>query len=1215
MILRSYFPFCISVVYISHTLGFGLRQSPIITKSALVVRSPLKRSFGTLSEQRDRNLQVEASTAQCGRLRMSIDNFQPTAVPELDAWKILQSGGVIDFFSPNSTAPLGQEIGTADVVDIGMTDLFETLSNEDNDNVSEYWRQLRPELEHLTPPARKKALLALKVAYVAHNGQLRKSGEPFIIHPVAVAKILASMNMDCETVVSGLLHDTVEDTNLTFTQVETFFGRQVRTIVEGETKVSKLPKIALSNFADEQAENLRQMFIAMTEDYRIIIVKLADRLHNMRTLKYMSKEKQIKISRETLDIFAPLAHRLGLWTVKSELEDISFRYLYPSEYANLNRRIRKRYPRYQRALSNSKAALELKLAEDKMLNEQAVNVTVVGRMKELYSLWVKMETKYERKLDKIQDAVAIRVILDLDRRPNESVEEWKTRGVWLCYHTLGLVQHLPGCQPVPSQVKDYISFPKPNGYQSLHTTIMREGQVVEVQIRTMWMHSVAEYGLSSHWLYKEQQTLSGGARASGSSPKPYRIPWLNCITEWQHEIKSSREFVEVIRRELLGQRVFVFLRDGRILNLSRGSTVVDVAFQIHTEIGLNMVGAIINGQPAPFNYELSNGDVVSIVTAALAAGEDPRPQPEWLRYAKTRQARAKLRTHFRTRQRGNLVDAGHLVLDDFIRKHKTLLIEELGTVPDMAFMDKAVHNRIGPSLDDFCVQLASSEEEEVLGLMSKALHISGDKFDSYGGPAHDFWQPKRRRGVRKSGNSTTAGINGFSAGTHHHDHDELDDDVDCDEEDSADGFFSERSSANSSSAGRSLSGSILSDTHIKGRTDVSEKMSPAQTQQPRVNGFKVNGSPPNGASLTNGFPYPFFPQPNGKDMTQNTPGSNKPTQGRQPRKLPMTVPSETIVENSRKGASARGGVAGYANIIEGPTELLPLEPNTHPNMNVDAGQGVEVSGIGFGAGVGFTDSQKSKKSRRQQQNRANSTKNNGVKGFARTSTPNTKTNSKAFSAKNLPSPAAIFSNLPPPPNLQLGDIPTSSMPSLSKPLADNVVNVNSVPEYEPEPPSLADPQMLCPHCCPVRGDTIMGVAEEAGDVITVHRKGCAEAEKQLQQLKRMQGRRWKAAGLSSTPLPPFSGRKRLVWSPVEEEGVLYSCGISVYCTDRKYLLSDVSEAVSKDSIIASTASKTHGRDATLQFQIMVRSVEHLQQLIDTVMKIDSVMTCDRIYGA
>jgi GTP pyrophosphokinase len=287
---------------------------------------------------------------------------------------------------------------------------------------------------------------------------MRKSGEPFIIHPVEVAILLANLKMDGETVMAGLLHDTVEDTDLTFDQIEELFGSTVRSIVEGETKVSKLPKIAFTDYADEQAENLRQMFVAMTDDYRIIIVKLADRLHNMRTLRHMKPEKQIKISRETLDIFAPLAHRMGIWQFKSELEDTAFMYLYPQEYKRLNRRLRQHQKKYRETLDNSQRTLQQQLDSDLTLKQQAARVEVFGRTKELYSLWHKMETKSEHNLDNIVDVVALRVIITPPADPDEETQT--DRGVWLCYHILGLVQHLPGFQPVPTRVKDYISFPK-----------------------------------------------------------------------------------------------------------------------------------------------------------------------------------------------------------------------------------------------------------------------------------------------------------------------------------------------------------------------------------------------------------------------------------------------------------------------------------------------------------------------------------------------------------------------------------------------------------------------------------------------------------------------------------------------------------------------------------------------------------------------------------
>jgi (p)ppGpp synthase/HD superfamily hydrolase len=283
------------------------------------------------------------------------------------------------------------------------------------------------------------------------------------VQPLEVALLLSGLKMDAETVIAGLLHDTVEDTNLTFAQVEAYFGRTVRSIVEGETKVSKLPKqLALSEYADEQAENLRQMFVAMTDDYRIIIVKLADRLHNMRTLKFMKPEKQIKISRETLDIFAPLAHRMGIWQFKSELEDTAFMYLYPLEYKRLDRRLQQHQKKFKDTLDKAKELLQNRLDNDPTLKQQAAEVEVQGRRKEIYSLWHKMETKMEPNLENILDVVALRVIISpaIDKQDNNENET--DRGVWLCYHVLGLVQHLHGFQPVPTKVKDYISFPVRN---------------------------------------------------------------------------------------------------------------------------------------------------------------------------------------------------------------------------------------------------------------------------------------------------------------------------------------------------------------------------------------------------------------------------------------------------------------------------------------------------------------------------------------------------------------------------------------------------------------------------------------------------------------------------------------------------------------------------------------------------------------------------------
>lgn len=623
------------------------------------------------------------------------------------------------------------------------------LTAQDEEAIQEFWDELRPTFGYLPDSRTSEVYKALRVAYECHNGQMRKSGEPFVMHPVQVALLLTSLKMDTETVMAGLLHDTVEDTDMTFELVEELFGPVVKSIVEGETKVSKLPKLAFSEETetdkeastyDEQAENLRQMFVAMTEDYRIIIVKLADRLHNMRTLQHMKPAKQIKISRETLDIFAPLAHRMGIWQFKSELEDISFQYLYPQEYKRLKRKLLTHEQRLSEVLERSQALLKAQLEGDMTLQDQAAKVEVVGRTKEIYSLWHKMETKEERNLDHIGDVVALRVIItppedeeeeegefeehdDHDFKSSQSMSRPKNRrnsqrtnqadrGVWLCYHVLGLVQHLPGFQPLPTRVKDYISFPKPNGYQSLHTAVMLNGQTIEVQIRTSHMHQVAEYGMASHWAYTDSKRMPHA--------DVYNTPWLSSIKEWQKDRISSRDFVESVRRELLGKRVFVFLRNGKILNLARGATAIDAAFQIHTEIGLQMHAVEINGKAVPFSYELRNGDVVSILTGK------GRPSLDWMRYAKSRSTRSKLRAYFRQKQKESLREAGKILLMDYLWMHGPIIEQHRplasvpATVEDVALLlaerrqqeEEAIAQF--DNIDELLIELGKRHDREML---------------------------------------------------------------------------------------------------------------------------------------------------------------------------------------------------------------------------------------------------------------------------------------------------------------------------------------------------------------------------------------------------------------------------------------------------------------------------------------------------------------------
>ncbi len=507
------------------------------------------------------------------------------------------------------------------------------------------WARLAPKIGYLPEAERPLVRRALEFAYNAHAGQTRKSGEPYITHPVAVAEILAELRMDAETLAAGLLHDTVEDTAVTFEEIEATFGPSVRRIVEGETKVSKLPKMA-EKLEDEQAENLRQMFIAMTEDVRIVIVKLADRLHNMRTLRFMPPEKQKRIAKETLEIFAPLAHRLGIGHIKTELEDLAFFYLYPAEYTSLKKRLEAHRALRQEVVDRARARLEAEIKKDPVLTRSLKGFTLSGRTKHLYSIWKKMQ-RDGRSLEQIYDLLALRVVLE----PKDEA----TLGKQVCYHALGLVHQL--WQPIPGRIKDYIATPKPNGYQSLHTTvIVEEGIPLEVQIRTAEMHRLAEYGIAAHWLYKEGLT----------DPREIerRVSWMRAIQEWQAEFSSSRDFVEAVTREILGGRVFVFTPKGKVINLPKGATVVDFAYHIHTEVGHRMTGAVVNGKIVPLSYELQNADIVRIITGS----KTPSPSKDWLKYAKTRSARSKIRHFFRQKERAEELDKGKRMLERYLKK-------------------------------------------------------------------------------------------------------------------------------------------------------------------------------------------------------------------------------------------------------------------------------------------------------------------------------------------------------------------------------------------------------------------------------------------------------------------------------------------------------------------------------------------------------------------
>eukprot|EP00252_Welwitschia_mirabilis_P008920 TRINITY_DN21182_c0_g1_i1.p1 TRINITY_DN21182_c0_g1~~TRINITY_DN21182_c0_g1_i1.p1 ORF type:complete len:876 (-),score=133.89 TRINITY_DN21182_c0_g1_i1:439-3066(-) len=508
--------------------------------------------------------------------------------------------------------------------------------------IEKLWEVLKPSISYLSPAELEKVAAALKLAFEAHNGQKRRSGEPFIIHPVEVARIIGNLELDCESIIAGLLHDTVEDSNLvTFERIEKEFGAVVRRIVEGETKVSKLGKLQchkLHNSAqDARANDLRQMFLAMTEEVRIIIVKLADRLHNMRTLSYMPQHKQCSIASETLEIFAPLAKLLGMYQIKSELETLSLMYTKPYEFAELKRRVRQLFQEQERELMEAKKLLVNKMDEDPLLHFVGMDIRVISVCKEIYSVY-KMTSDTKCSINEINDIAQLRIILKqkpcLGASPPCSLRQ-------ICYHILGLVHGM--WTPIPRAMKDYIATPKPNGYQSLHTKVIpflcESTFRVEVQIRTEEMDKIAQRGIAVYYNGKEITSLNKTDIAR-------KVSWLNAIREWQDEFvgnMTSREFVDTVTLDLLGGCVFVFTPKGEIKNLPKGATVVDYAYQIHTEIGNKMVAAKVNGNVVSPMHKLANAEVVEIIVYdGLPSKESYRQRQKWLQHVKTRSARHKI---------------------------------------------------------------------------------------------------------------------------------------------------------------------------------------------------------------------------------------------------------------------------------------------------------------------------------------------------------------------------------------------------------------------------------------------------------------------------------------------------------------------------------------------------------------------------------------------
>jgi GTP pyrophosphokinase len=512
---------------------------------------------------------------------------------------------------------------------------------------------LRSQTSYLGAEAQTRLAAAFELAEEAHKSMVRRSGEPYITHPVAVAALLAEMHLDADAIIAGLLHDTVEDTNVTFADIESRFGPAVRRIVEGETKISKL---AVRVYEDEQAENLRQMLLAMVGDVRIILVKLADRLHNMRTLASMPPEKQQRIARETLEIFAPLAHRLGINHIRSELEDLSFSYLEPDKYGLLQRQVRMRHAEREAYIGRSMELLKTRLAAEGLKYE------VSGRSKHLYSVYRKMQ-RDNKNLDQIFDLMAIRVIITPDYNSDLSESDQEKA---VCYRALGIVHST--WTPIPGRFKDYVAVPKPNGYQSLHTTVIGlRGQPIEVQIRTRRMHEVAEFGVAAHWAYKQ------GIDDRHEVEK--RLEWMKQLLDVDTFEETADAFVETVKQDLLSERVLVFTPAGDVLNLPRGSTPIDFAYQVHTQVGHRCIGARVNGEIVPLSYPLRTGDRIEILTNRSASYG---PGSDWLAVAVTRGAKQKIRQFFRQQDRQGKLDAGRKTLERALRRKHLPVSQHLG---------------------------------------------------------------------------------------------------------------------------------------------------------------------------------------------------------------------------------------------------------------------------------------------------------------------------------------------------------------------------------------------------------------------------------------------------------------------------------------------------------------------------------------------------------
>jgi GTP diphosphokinase / guanosine-3',5'-bis(diphosphate) 3'-diphosphatase len=529
-------------------------------------------------------------------------------------------------------------------------------------------------------------LRAYEVAEAAHAPQTRQSGEPYIVHPVGVAEVLAELGMDTPTLVAALLHDVVEDTDLTLEDVEREFGEEAAALVDG---VTKLDIIKTSGKEEQQAESLRKMLIAMASDFRVLLIKLADRLHNMRTIHHLPREKQVRIAEETLAIYAPLAHRLGVQTFKWQLEDLAFSTLYPKRYDEIRAMVGERQPGRDQYLKRMVGEVE------EALRSVKIRAEVTGRPKHYYSIYEKMLGQ-GREFNDIYDLVGIRVIVDTVRD---------------CYGALGTLHAM--WRPVPGRFKDYIAMPKFNLYQSLHTTVVGpEGKAIEVQIRTRAMHRTAEYGVAAHWMYKEAK------RGDGRKADQSEAQWLEQMLDMQSDTQDPAEFMRNMRMDLYADEVFVFTPNGDVKALPRGSTPVDFAYAVHTDVGHRCIGARVNGRLVSLEYELRNGDTIEILTAKTP---DAGPSRDWLEFVGSSRARSKIRQWFSRERRVDAIEKGREELQKTFAKQGTGWKRLMGS-PELKAVAEAMNHR---DLDSLFRAIGDGH----ISARSVAQHVAGELAD------------------------------------------------------------------------------------------------------------------------------------------------------------------------------------------------------------------------------------------------------------------------------------------------------------------------------------------------------------------------------------------------------------------------------------------------------------------------------------------------------